>query len=201
MKTIDCRGLECPKPVINTKKTLDQEKGQVIEVLVDNEVARENVSKFLSGQGVGFTVNEKDGYFSIVTEVVSEGLSNKVEEKIVDDKSLVNIGSDVILFSSDKLGKGDDKLGEALMKSFMFALSESKLPSAMLFVNGGVKLTTEGSDVIDTIKELESKGVEVLSCGTCLDFYELKDKLLVGGITNMYTIIEHLQKSGKVISL
>lgn len=191
MKLIDCKGLECPKPVINTKKALDSSKGEALEIIVDNDVAKENVSKFLSGQGVNFTLDEKEGNWCFVTEG-TEAI------EVVKSNDLSN---EVILFSNDKMGQGDDKLGAALMKSFMFALSESNLPSAMLFVNGGVKLTTEGSDVIDTIKELESKGVEVLSCGTCLDFYNLKDKLQVGGITNMYTIIEHLQKSGKVINL
>lgn len=191
MKLIDCKGLECPKPVINTKKALDSSKGEALEIIVDNDVAKENVSKFLSGQGVKFTLDEKEGDWCFVTEG-TEAI------EVVKSNDLSN---EVILFSNDKMGQGDDKLGAALMKSFMFALSESNLPSAMLFVNGGVKLTTEGSDVIDTIKELESKGVEVLSCGTCLDFYNLKDKLQVGGITNMYTIIEHLQKSGKVINL
>lgn len=193
MKIVDCKGLECPKPVINTKKALDSANGEALQIIVDNEIAKENVSKFLSGQNVKFDLINKEGIFYIETEGVT------MEESVKSEKS--NLTGEVILFSNDKMGQGDDKLGEALMKSFMFALSESNLPSAMLFVNGGVKLTTEGSDVIDTIKELESKGVEVLSCGTCLDFYELKDKLQVGGITNMYTIIEHLQKAGKVINL
>lgn len=192
MKLIDCTGLECPKPVINTKKALDSANGEALEIVVDNDVAKENVSKFLSGQGVKFNLTEAAGKFHIVTEG---------SEAVAPVEKSNNLSDEVILFSNNKMGQGDDKLGEALMKSFMFALSESNLPSAMLFVNGGVKLTTEGSDVLDTIKELEAKGVEVLSCGTCLDFYGLQEKLQVGGITNMYTIIEHLQKSGKVINL
>lgn len=190
MKVIDCKGLECPKPVINTKKALDASNGEALEIIVDNDVAKENVSKFLATKEVSFEINEKNGCFHIITEGIN--LVEEVKEEI---------SGDVIVFSKNVMGQGDDKLGEALMKSFMFALSEAKLPKAMLFLNGGVKLTTEGSDLIDTIKEFESKGVEILSCGTCLDFYGLKNSLKVGGITNMYTIVEHMQNAGKVINL
>lgn len=195
MKLIDCRGLECPKPVINTKKALESSNGEDLEIIVDNEVAKENVSKFLSGQGISYSLNKKGEEYVIITG------ASEVEKIASEDKVVKNLGDEVILFSKEVFGTGDDKLGDALMKSFMFALSESKLPKAMIFVNGGVKLTTEGSDVLETIKGLEAKGVDILSCGTCLDFYGLKDKLKVGSITNMYTIIEYLQGSGKVINL
>ncbi|MEF9952706.1 MAG: sulfurtransferase-like selenium metabolism protein YedF [Clostridium sp.] len=191
MRIVDCKGLECPKPVINTKKSIDQFKGEALNILVDNEVARENVSKFLNGQGVSHEISGENGVYSIVTDgIVIESVDNTNED-----------AGEVILISKAVFGAGDDVLGEALMKSFMYALSESNMPSAMLFVNGGVKLTTSGSDVLDTLIALEEKGVTILSCGTCLDFYGLKDELKVGGITNMYTIIEHLQGSRKVISL
>lgn len=190
MKIIDCKGLACPKPVINTKKALESLNGEALEIIVDNDVANENVSKFLSGQGINFTQTEENRLYTIITEGTSS-----------EEIKPTEVSGDVILFSKEVFGQGDDKLGEALIKSFMFALTESKLPKALLFVNGGVKLTTEGSDVLESLKTLESKGVEVLSCGLCLDFYELKDKLQVGGITNMYTIIEYLQNSEKVINL
>jgi selenium metabolism protein YedF len=108
----------------------------------------------------------------------------------------------VILVSSDKFGSGDDKLGAVLMKSYMFALSESDVkPETMLFANGGVKLTCEGSDVLESLKSLQENGVEMLSCGTCLDFYGLKEKLSIGNITNMYTIVEKMNKSGNAIRI
>ncbi|MEF9935187.1 MAG: sulfurtransferase-like selenium metabolism protein YedF [Clostridium sp.] len=191
MRIVNCRGLECPKPVINTKKSIEEFKGEALNILVDNEVARENVSKFLNGQGVSHEIKENNGEFSIITDgIIIEATDNNSDE-----------GGEVILVSKSVFGSGDDVLGEALMKSFMYALSESNMPSAILFVNGGVKLTTSGSDVLETLKSLEAAGVTILSCGTCLDFYNLKDELQVGGITNMYTIIEHLQSSRKVISL
>ncbi|MEG2338239.1 MAG: sulfurtransferase-like selenium metabolism protein YedF [Clostridium sp.] len=191
MRIVNCKGLECPKPVINTKKSIEEFKGEALNILVDNEVARENVSKFLSGQGVSHEIKENNGEFSIITEgIIIEATDNNSDE-----------GGEVILVTKSVFGAGDDVLGEALMKSFMYALSESNMPSAILFVNGGVKLTTSGSDVLETLKSLELGGVTILSCGTCLDFYNLKDELQVGGITNMYTIIEHLQSSRKVISL
>lgn len=108
----------------------------------------------------------------------------------------------VLLVGTDKLGSGDDKLGAALMKSYMYALTENDIkPKTMIFVNGGVKLTTEGSDVIESLKNLHANGVEVLSCGTCLDFYNLKDKLLVGEVSNMYTIVEKMNKASNTIKL
>ncbi|MEG0641013.1 MAG: sulfurtransferase-like selenium metabolism protein YedF [Clostridium sp.] len=196
MRTIDCKGLECPKPVINTKKALEKFKGEAIEILVDNDVAKENVSKFLMGQNKEFTLSDNNGVFSIVTVGIST--EDNTQEETVNP--IIN-SNEVILISNNKMGQGDDKLGDALMKSFMFALSESNMPSAILFVNAGVKLTTTGSDVLETLKTIEERGVTILSCGTCLDFYSLKDELKIGGISNMYTIIEHLQSAGKVINL
>lgn len=107
-----------------------------------------------------------------------------------------------MVISKNTLGSGDDKLGFALMKSYLYALSESdKIPSDLLFLNGGVKLTIEGSDCLETIEALKNKGVNILSCGTCLDFYGIKDKLKVGEITNMYTIVEKMTTGDNTIFL
>lgn len=107
-----------------------------------------------------------------------------------------------MVISKNTLGSGDDKLGSALMKSYLYALSESdKIPSDLLFLNGGVKLTVEGSDCLETIQTLKNKGVNILSCGTCLDFYGIKDKLKVGEITNMYTIVEKMTSGNNTIFL
>jgi selenium metabolism protein YedF len=108
----------------------------------------------------------------------------------------------VILVASEFLGAGDDKLGSMLMKSYMYALTESDVkPKTMLFLNSGVKLTTEGSDSLESIKTLESQGVEIMSCGTCLDFYGLKEKLAVGQVTNMYSIVEKTNGSSNTIRI
>lgn len=195
MRILDCKGLACPKPVIMTKKELEAMESGEIEVIVDNEAARENVSKFASSQGYEYTVSEKEGLHHVIInkKSKSEGCPIMTFE---EDRNLV------LFIGTDKLGLGDDKLGAALMKSYMYALTENDIkPKTMIFVNGGVRLTTEGSDVIESIKTLHNSGVEVISCGTCLDFYGLKDKLLVGEVSNMYTIVEKMNSASNTIKL
>lgn len=189
---IDCKGLKCPQPVINTKKYFDSiEEGQAT-IIVDNEVSKNNVSKFAESNGFTSEVQEKDGLYYI--SINKENCSCKPMD--FNEKKLT------IVVANDKLGLGDDKLGATLMKSYFYALSESDLiPSDLLFLNAGVKLTTEGSDCLDSIKKLQERGVNVLNCGTCLDFYNLKEKLVIGEITNMYTIIEKMNSADKTIKL
>lgn len=192
MKIIDCSGLACPKPVIMTKKEIESIDSGEFEIIVDNEAARDNVSKFVKNEGHKCAVVEKDGKFSII--VKKEECACKV---ILDDKESI-----VILIGSDKFGQGDDKLGSALMKSYLYALTEStKKPNTILFANSGVKLTTQGSEVVESLKALEENGVELLSCGTCLDFYGLKEKLVIGSITNMYTIVDKMNNATNTIKL
>ena len=170
---IDCKGLKCPQPVINTKKHFDSiEEGQAT-IIVDNEVSKNNVSKFAESNGFKTELQEKDSLYYI-----------KITKENCDCKPInFNEKNLTIVVSNDKLGLGDDKLGLTLMKSYFYALSESdKLPSDLLFLNAGVKLTVEGSDCLDSIIKLKEKGVNILSCGTCLDFYNLKEKLAIGEI-------------------
>jgi selenium metabolism protein YedF len=192
MHTINCSGLKCPQPVINTKKYFDSiEKGEA-EVIVDNEVAKINISKFCQNNNLSFSVEEREGLYHI--KIAKENCDCQVMES--DSKTLV------ILVTSDKLGEGDDILGTTLMKSYMYALSESdKLPIDLLFLNSGVKLVAEGSEVLDSLIKLKQRGVNIASCGVCLDFYKIKDKLSIGEITNMYTIIEKMNTSANTIKL
>lgn len=106
----------------------------------------------------------------------------------------------VVAVSSDRMGSGNDELGKVLIKGFIFAVTQlDELPKTMLFYNGGATLTTEGSDSLEDLKSLEAQGVEILTCGTCLDYYGLKDKLAVGSVTNMYSIVETLAGADKII--
>jgi selenium metabolism protein YedF len=190
-KEIDCRGLACPKPVILVKKELDSMESGEISVIADNITARENLQKLAQSEGCTFKAEEKDGLFYVAITKEGGRTSSNTEQ-----------GDLVILVGSDKLGNGDDKLGTALMKSYMFALSESSMPpKTLLFVNGGVHLTTEGSDVLDSLRKMEDKGTEIMSCGTCLDFYNLKDKLVAGTVSNMYTIVEKMNGARNTIKL
>lgn len=193
MKIIDCKGLACPKPVILTKKELEGMTEGELEVIVDNIAARENVSRFAKSQGFDYNVNEKDGLYHITIKKTNE---QACEIMNFNDKNLV------IMVTSDKFGSGDDKLGAALMKSYLYALTENAVkPEKMFFINGGVKLTSEGTEVLESLKALESAGVEIFSCGTCLDFYGLKEKLLIGEVTNMYSIVESTNGASNTIKI
>lgn len=187
---INCKGLLCPQPVINTKKYFDSiEKGRAV-IIVDNEVAKQNIIKFAKGSGYDYVLIDKKDEYRI--EIIKSNENIKLQ-----DKAELSI-----LVSTDILGKGLEELGKILMKSYFYALSESdNIPKNLIFINSGVKLTTEGSEVIDNLNILKEKGVEIASCGTCLDFYGLKDKLLIGEISNMYNIIEKMNASTNTITL
>jgi selenium metabolism protein YedF len=190
---IDCKGLQCPLPVVKTKKYFDSIESGEGTIIVDNLVAKNNVVKFAKGSGNESTVEEKDGlYFIKITKKQSEELNENVKE----NKKFT------LVVSTDKLGSGDDKLGDMLMKSYIFALSEADtIPDDLLFINGGVKLTIDTSPVLDSLKKLVERGANVLVCGACLDFYNVKDNLSIGEITNMYTIVELMNSADKTIKI
>lgn len=189
-EVIDARGLPCPQPVIKTKKALQEIEKGTITVLVDRPEASENVQRFARSQGCQVKVIEKDGVFHLD---VIKGKLAQVEAK----KS-----SDVVFITSDRLGTGDERLGEILMKAFLNTLWDNEpKPAKLIFINDGVRLTTEGSEVLDTLKLLEKDGVEIFSCGTCLEYYKLKDDLRVGKVTNMYETVHSLMDAGKVIKI
>ena len=190
MHIIDCKGLACPKPVINTKKYFDSIENGAAQVIVDNEIAKNNILKLANSNNIESNFEFKDNLFIINLKKVGN-----IEKKINED-------TNVILIGKDKLGDGNDTLGTALMKSYIYALSESdKKPTHLLFLNGGVKLTIEDSEVLESLKILQNAGVEILSCGTCLDFYGIKEKVAIGEITNMYNIVEVMNNAKNTISL
>lgn len=192
---LDARGLACPKPVINTKKELDNIDQGAVVVTVDNEIAKENIFKLAKSMNYDASVlkSEKD---LICIEII------KGENVIIEEKSQESLSDTCIFINSDKIGNGNDELGHVLMKGYIYTLTESKpYPKSILFVNSGIKLTTENEATIENLKILQDAGVEILSCGTCLDYYGLKDDLKVGTVTNMYTIVETMNNSSKTISL
>ena len=190
MRKLDARGLECPLPVVKTKELL-KESSEAVEVLVDNETAVENLKKFAKVKGynaVSSKVNED------YTVVISSG------EQVVEEEKADNIlKGQIVVISSDSFGI-DKELGKILMKSFIFALTkQDAFPETIIFYNEGVKITTQESDTVKDLLFLDSEGVEIVNCGTCLDFFKLKDDLKVGSITNMYDIVERMEKAEKVI--
>ncbi|MBZ9637385.1 sulfurtransferase-like selenium metabolism protein YedF [Clostridium sp. FP1] len=190
---IDCKGLLCPIPVVKTKKYFDSIQSGEGTVIVDNLVAKNNIVKLAGGSGYNSIVEEKEElYFIKITKEKCE----KASEKANENKKFT------LVVSTDKLGLGDDELGAILMKSYIFALSEADvIPNDILFINGGVKLTAEGSKVLDSLEKLVSRGANILVCGVCLDFYNIKDKLSVGEISNMYTIVQLMNSADKTIKL
>jgi selenium metabolism protein YedF len=197
MKEIDARGLECPKPVILTKKELDSIEEGKVKTTVDNEVARENLIKLAKSQNADFEVEELEGGLFAVTIEKKTSAETQIQKKLVEvDENYV------IVIQSEHMGRGDEKLGKILMKSFIYTVKETKpYPKSILFFNSGVKLTVEDSEVLDDLKALENEGVEIISCGTCLDYFNLKDKLGVGSISNMYTIYEKMRNSTNVVTI
>lgn len=190
---IDCKGMLCPMPVIKTKKYFDSIESGESTVIVDNLVARNNIVKLAGGSGYKSIVEEKDELYIIN---ITKEKNEQIKVEINETKKLT------LLISTDKLGLGDDELGAILMKSYIFALSEADtIPNDILFINGGVKLTASDSPVLDSLNQLSSRGANILVCGICLDFYNIKDKLSVGEISNMYTIVQLMNNADNTIKL
>jgi len=190
-KTVDARGLACPEPVIMTKKALDSREVNEVLAIVDNQAALENISRMVRTLNLESMIEEQDGSFYI----------NIVKEDVSPEKQDLG-GNTVVLVKSNVLGEGDDKLGSILMKSFMYTLTQMEGEiKTLMFLNSGVMLTTSGSELLEHLKSLANSGAEILSCGTCLDFYGLSDKLEVGSVGNMYTIAEEMLHATKVIVL
>lgn len=189
-KTVDARGLSCPHPVILTKRVMDEKDSGKITTLVDNPTSLENVCKLAKSQGYSFTVEDLD----------SEQHIHMYKETAVSNTAQVTAQNTAVLIKSQFLGEGSDELGAALMKSFLYTLAESASQiSHLIFMNGGVYLSIEGSLALDYLRELEDQGVRILCCGTCLDYFSLIEKLRVGEITNMYNATEVLLNAEKVL--
>ena len=192
METIDCRNLSCPAPVINVKKAL-QEHAE-IRVLLDDGAPRENVARFSRNRGCRVT-EERDGSGWILTITTAV-------DTLRPASGAVSQGARVVLITSDRIGDGPEELGRLLMKNFIHTLLEtSQLPTRMLFLNTGVFLTCEGSDVLEALGKLHGMGVEIFSCGLCLDFFKIKEQLRAGATTNMLAIAEYLLAADLVIKL
>lgn len=200
-KEIDARGMDCPLPVIHTKKALESMHNGKIITIVDNEVAKENVSKLAKSMELNTEIKENQGNFYI--EIFKEQPVGTTSLESLDIECGITPTKDlVILISQDKFGEGSEELGTLLMKSYLYALTEvNPYPKSILLLNGGVKLAIEDSETLEHLRELESNGVEVLSCGLCLDYFKIKDKLAVGGITNMYAIVEKMNNASNTIKL
>jgi selenium metabolism protein YedF len=204
MKALDCRGLACPGPVIQVKKALEEPlSGGTITVQVDSEASRDNVERFVKSRGYSILVDgdgESGWTITIATSETGSGRREKGEGRR-DLSTLTPIKPPVVLIASDTLGTGDDKLGRILMEGFVNTLAEQDhVPDKLLLMNGGVRFATEGSPVLASLKTLTDRGCEILVCGTCLEFFGLKDKLSAGMVSNMYDIQGAMFTASKVVS-
>ena len=200
-KIIDCKGMACPLPVVNAKKAAEElHSGDVLTVLVDNEIAVQNLSRFAEHKGFGVSADKKaEKEYAVVMTVSGTAAAETKEEEIACVMDSRRKGMLVVL-SANVMGTGDPKLGTSLMKAFVFALTkQDQLPDTILCYNTGAYLPCQGADTLEDLKLLESEGVTILTCGTCLDFYGLKEKLAVGGVTNMYDIVERMENAAQII--
>ncbi|MGI6070380.1 MAG: sulfurtransferase-like selenium metabolism protein YedF [Blautia sp.] len=210
MITVNAMGDACPIPVIKTMNAIKELKEKdTIEVLVDNEIAVQNLTKMAAGKGfrvLSEKLGEKEYRVEIAVETTETFAKGEAAPHTAQPEAAVTCIPDarskdvVVVISSSCMGNGDDELGTALMKGFLYAISQQEqLPSTILFYNGGARLTCEGAPTLEDLKSMEARGVEILTCGTCLDFYGLTDTLAVGSVTNMYAIAEKMTQAGLII--
>ena len=202
---VDAMGDQCPIPVIKTKKALKEiPETTLVEVHVDNEIAVQNLSKMAKQKNLEYKCEKlEEQHYIIKINAEAEGVSIQQKAPAENDKEICypdRKSNTVVVLSSNQMGNGSEELGQILMKGFIFALTElDELPSTVLLYNSGVKLSTEGSNSIEDLKTLQAQGVEILSCGTCLNYYDLTEKLQVGDVTNMYFILEKMAQADKII--
>lgn len=204
MIKVNAMGDACPIPVVKTKKAIQELHGTgEVEVLVDNEIAVQNLTKMAHQKGYDIQsekISEQEYKVEILIKgdgIFADGTSEEEEIVCIPDQRKKNT---VVVISSNVMGEGDDELGAALMKGFIYAISQQEeLPSTMLFYNGGAKITSMDSPSIEDLKSLEAQGVEILTCGTCLNHYGLTDQLKVGEVTNMYVIAEKMTQASLIV--
>ena len=209
MIKVNAMGDTCPIPVVKTKNAIKELNGQgQVEILVDNEIAVQNLTKMANQKGYGVCSEKiEEHQFKVVMTIDGESSSNEEQatvssEGIAEDTVCIPDArkNTIVVISTDKMGEGSEELGATLMKGFIYALSQQdELPSAILFYNGGAKLTCTDSPTLEDLKSLEAEGVEILTCGACLDYYGLTQKLQVGSVTNMYVIVEKMTQAGLII--
>ncbi len=201
---VNAVGDQCPIPVVKANKALKEMKEPgILEVHVDNEIAVQNLSKLAGSQNLPCASEKKNDHLYVVTMTVAdpsgEGAA-KEDVSVCGCAAPEAAGPLVVAIDSECMGSGSEELGKTLMKGFIYAVSQlEELPKTIVFYNGGAKIPVEGSVSLEDLKVMEEAGVEIITCGTCLNFYELTDKLAVGSVTNMYNIVETLAKAGKVI--
>ena len=205
MKTIDVLGKPCPIPVIETKKALAEQDNDGVLVKVDNIAAVQNLEKMAKSYGYNFSYieNSRDSYDVVINK---DGKNPPATNAASCDSGTIQScaasGGPAVVISRNTMGEGAEELGKILIKGFIYSLTELPAPPKFLiFLNSGAYLTSDGANTIDDLKKLEKMGTEILTCGTCVNYYGIQDKLVVGEIANMYGITERMASSGNVINI
>ena len=210
MKKIDALGQACPMPTILTKRALKENPAEDVMITVDNEIATQNLSKM--AEQLQLTVNVTQHSSKHYDVLLSHEQSVSTIEEVKNNQSIIHPShlndtkenttdpNYIIVLNKDSLGSGDEKLGKMLMKSYIFSLTElENLPRKILLYHSGALLTAKDSPVLDDLKAIENQGTEILTCGICIDYYGLQDKLAVGSVTNMYRIVD-IQQAYRVVT-
>ncbi len=198
--TVDCRGLECPQPVIQTKEALDAGHKH-LEVIVDNEASKENVSRFARSRNCEIALTgSEESCWRLSLKAGESGAKQEFDAEEYNCTLPAGRGL-VYVISSASMGRGSDELGWALLQTYIQTIKDVEpLPEKILFYNEGVRLVAEESGALEALRALQKKGVEIFACGTCLDFFKLTSVLKVGQISNMYDIMSSVNNAAKVVS-
>ncbi len=200
---IDARGLGCPQPVIMAKKAI--EENEQITVLVDNDTAVENIRRMAGKMACAFSAVKKEGSTWEIalarTHADVQGPQSVPAGEIsCGALSESGTGPLVVVLSDNHMGRGDDVLGDILIRSFVHTLLQLKpLPDTIICYNAGVKLAVKGASALDDLQQLEQNGVDILVCGTCVNYFVLGDQISVGHISNMYDIAETMAAAGRLV--
>jgi selenium metabolism protein YedF len=199
MKEIDARGLACPAPVLQAKAALEEGNLNCLKVVVDNAAAQQNVQRFLDSRGFQAALEQHGNDYLIVGTSDSEpGPQAPISAKQASE----DLKKIMVMCATDRMGFGDDELGLKLMANYLRTLDEmGRELWRLVFVNNGVKLTIDGSEVLEDLRAYEKRGIKILVCGTCLDYFHLLEKKQVGQTTNMLDIVTAMQLADKVITI
>jgi len=202
METLDLRNMACPEPVIRTKRAVEANPGAVLTILLDNAASRENVTRMARSLGAEVECEEvAGGEFTLTVTAPETAAAPDTEPEMVPCPIPSAGARPAVFVKNNVMGLGDDELGRILMKAFLKTLRDAEpLPACIIFVNAGVHLTTEGSEEIPTLEALAERGVEIISCGTCLDFFNKLNAVKVGIVGNMFDIVDRLTRAPKVIA-
>lgn len=203
---VNAMGDTCPIPVVKTKNAIkEMTEGGQVEIHVDNEIAVQNLTKMANVKGYPVRSEKAaEGEYHVFMEIAKDGENTAVQTEEVPEENICMPNAvkkdKIIVISSDQMGNGSEELGRTLLKAFIYAVTQQdELPRTMLFYNGGVHLTCEDSPALEDLKSLEAQGVEIMSCGTCLNYYGLTEQLRVGTVTNMYVIVEKMEQAGLIV--